>query len=84
MADKLLIPTAEMWVRSAVLRRIELRRDGVENMTLEVPPVRERARRANHPGDYRPLRVTAVATTPNQYDVSRTATDRRLAWKALK
>jgi len=83
MADKLILPTADMWLRSAILQRIELRRAGVAEMKFDVPPMRERARRAARPGDYPPLRVTPVQELTNQYDVTRTSTERREAWRSL-
>lgn len=83
MAEKLVLPTADMWVRSAVLTRIELRKKGVEDMLLTVPTLRERARRAYRAGDYRPLRVTELDSPANAADITSTVTERRTAWRNL-
>lgn len=55
--------TADEWVRNALNKRIELDRANIPTMSLEVPSIRMRARMANAPENYKPLKVEEVANT---------------------
>lgn len=77
MATKLMLANAESWVRAALKRRITLHRLGQDEMVINAPSMRTRARMALDPGSYRPMRVSEEPAVPPLDPLSATTRRRR-------